>query len=159
MKNPATGGVFYLRYTLIEQHKECVMKRICCLFLLSVSSLAYANTAVNSQITDSVTQANVKVLGDSPAVAIGNLYQVSGSKCQIKFNDITIALQENPINTDAPAQTTAGVVTLYTQDIQGTVSQATLCQPGEYDILLKKHYHELTLLSQLREYRNQCCNQ
>ncbi|MBF0275594.1 MAG: RebB family R body protein, partial [Nitrospinae bacterium] len=30
-------------------------------------------TTVNSQITDSVTQANVKVLGDAPAVSTGNL--------------------------------------------------------------------------------------
>ncbi|WP_204334085.1 RebB family R body protein, partial [Klebsiella pneumoniae] len=32
-------------------------------------------TAVNDQITDSVTQANVQVLGASPAIAMGNLYQ------------------------------------------------------------------------------------
>jgi hypothetical protein len=31
-------------------------------------------TAVNSQITDSVTQANVEVLGDAPATAMGNLF-------------------------------------------------------------------------------------
>ena len=35
--------------------------------------MAYA-TAVNDQVTDSVTQVNTKVLGDSPAVATGNLY-------------------------------------------------------------------------------------
>ncbi|WP_420420340.1 RebB family R body protein [Pacificispira sp.] len=33
------------------------------------------NTAVNSQITDAVTQVNVKVLGDAPAMAMGALYQ------------------------------------------------------------------------------------
>lgn len=32
-------------------------------------------TAVNDQITDAVTQANVKVLGDAPAMAMGSLYQ------------------------------------------------------------------------------------
>ncbi len=31
-------------------------------------------TAVNSQITDSVTQVNTEVLGNSPAVASGNLF-------------------------------------------------------------------------------------
>ncbi|NMH66595.1 RebB family R body protein [Shewanella salipaludis] len=30
---------------------------------------------VNSQITDSVTQVNTKVLGDTPAMAMGNLMQ------------------------------------------------------------------------------------
>lgn len=34
------------------------------------------NTTVNDQITDSVTQANVKVLGEAPAMAMGNLYQI-----------------------------------------------------------------------------------
>lgn len=29
--------------------------------------------AVNGQITDSVTQVNVKVVGESPALAMGNL--------------------------------------------------------------------------------------
>lgn len=32
-------------------------------------------TVVNPQITDSVTQANVKVLGDAPAMAMANLFQ------------------------------------------------------------------------------------
>lgn len=32
-------------------------------------------TAVNSQITDAVTQANVNVLGDAPAMAMGTTYQ------------------------------------------------------------------------------------
>ncbi|QEL56533.1 RebB family R body protein [Chromobacterium paludis] len=30
---------------------------------------------VNGQVTDAVTQANVKVLGDAPAMAAGELYQ------------------------------------------------------------------------------------
>jgi hypothetical protein len=32
-------------------------------------------TSVNDQITDSVTQSNVKVIGEAPAVALGSLYQ------------------------------------------------------------------------------------
>jgi Killing trait len=32
-------------------------------------------TLVNGQVTDSVTQANVKVLGDAPAVALGTSFQ------------------------------------------------------------------------------------
>lgn len=32
-------------------------------------------THVNDQITDSVTQVNVQVLGDSAAMALGSLYQ------------------------------------------------------------------------------------
>jgi len=32
-------------------------------------------TPVNSQITDSVTQTNTKVIGEAPAQAMGDLYQ------------------------------------------------------------------------------------
>ncbi|MDX2299324.1 MAG: RebB family R body protein, partial [Xanthomonadaceae bacterium] len=32
---------------------------------------------VNPQITDAVTQSNVNVLGDAPAMAMGNLYQAT----------------------------------------------------------------------------------
>ena len=32
-------------------------------------------TSVNSQITDAVTQSNVKVVGEAPAMALGSLYQ------------------------------------------------------------------------------------
>lgn len=31
-------------------------------------------TSVNDQVTDSITQTNTKVLGDSPAIAMGNLF-------------------------------------------------------------------------------------
>ncbi|MEM7246316.1 MAG: RebB family R body protein, partial [Acidobacteriota bacterium] len=34
-------------------------------------------TSVNDQITDSVTQANVKVLADAPAMAMASLYQAT----------------------------------------------------------------------------------
>ncbi|MCO2331148.1 R body protein RebB-like protein, partial [Pseudomonas aeruginosa] len=32
-------------------------------------------TAVNDQITDAVTQSNVKVVGEAPAMALGTIYQ------------------------------------------------------------------------------------
>ncbi|HHN3531815.1 TPA: RebB family R body protein, partial [Pseudomonas aeruginosa] len=31
-------------------------------------------TAVNDQITDAVTQSNVKVVGEAPAMALGTIY-------------------------------------------------------------------------------------
>ena len=34
-------------------------------------------TAVNDQITDAVTQSNVKVLGDAPAQAMSSFYQAT----------------------------------------------------------------------------------
>ena len=35
------------------------------------------STKVNEQVTDAVTQSNVKVLGEAPAQALGSLYQVA----------------------------------------------------------------------------------
>ncbi|MEN1696009.1 RebB family R body protein, partial [Pseudomonas aeruginosa] len=32
-------------------------------------------TAVNNQITDAVTQSNVKVIGEAPAMALGSIFQ------------------------------------------------------------------------------------
>ncbi|MBN0574236.1 RebB family R body protein, partial [Pseudomonas aeruginosa] len=32
-------------------------------------------TAVNNQITDAVTQSNVKVVGEAPAMALGSIFQ------------------------------------------------------------------------------------
>ncbi len=37
--------------------------------------MADAPTTVNGQVTDAVTQANVKVLAESPAMSLSNLYQ------------------------------------------------------------------------------------
>lgn len=34
-------------------------------------------TAVNDQITDSITQANLEVVGFAPAIAMSNLYQAT----------------------------------------------------------------------------------
>lgn len=35
------------------------------------------NSSVNGQVTDAVTQTNVTVLGESPAQAMGSLYQMA----------------------------------------------------------------------------------
>ena len=68
-------------------------------------------TAVNSQITDSVTQANTKVLGDAPAVAMGNLYQATAQALSNAAHNATNAQQQSYVT--AQAATTMGVATLY----------------------------------------------
>ena len=50
-------------------------------------------TAVNGQITDSVTQANVKVLGDAPSVALASLYQVATHATGILLQNATAQQQ------------------------------------------------------------------
>ncbi len=52
------------------------------------------NTPVNSQITDAVTQVNVKVLGDAPAMAMGALYQSAAHAAGILFEN-AVAQQQS----------------------------------------------------------------
>lgn len=71
-------------------------------------------TAVNDQITDSVTQANVKVLGDAPAVAMGNLYQATAQALGNAAHNATMLQQQAGVT--AQAATTMGVATLLSLD-------------------------------------------
>ena len=73
-----------------------------------------ADTAVNSQITDSITQVNTKVLGDAPAIAMGNLYQAMSQALSLAALNSTTAQQQS--NMTAQASTTMGVTTLYSID-------------------------------------------
>lgn len=69
------------------------------------------NDIVNPQITDSVTQANVKVLGDAPAIAMGAIYQSLAHSTGILFENATSAQQQQQIL--AQAATNVGVMQLY----------------------------------------------
>ena len=75
-------------------------------------------TSVNSQITDSITQANVKVLGDAPAVAMGNLYQATAQALSNAAHNATTAQQQS--NVASQAATTQGVALLYSMDTAAT---------------------------------------
>lgn len=44
-------------------------------------------TVVNGQITDAVTQTNVKVLGEAPAQAMATLYQVASQAAGIAISN------------------------------------------------------------------------
>jgi hypothetical protein len=68
-------------------------------------------TSVNSQITDSITQANVEVLGVAPAVAMGNLYQAIAQALANAAHNATAAQQQSYIT--AQAATAAGVAQIY----------------------------------------------
>lgn len=67
-------------------------------------------TAVNNQITDAVTQANVQVLGDAPSIAMGNLYQATAQALSNAAHNATTAQQQ--MNVTAQAATTMGVAVL-----------------------------------------------
>jgi hypothetical protein len=66
---------------------------------------------VSGQITDSVTQANVKVLGDAPAQALGSLYQSLGQSTSLAGGNAVTSQQQ--ANVTHQAATTMGVTLLY----------------------------------------------
>lgn len=54
-------------------------------------------TAVNSQITDAVTQSNVTVLGNAPATAAGFLQQATAQAMANAAHNATFAQQQSNI--------------------------------------------------------------
>ncbi len=71
-------------------------------------------TALNSQITDAVTQANVKTLGDSPALSLSNLYQMVSQSLGLAAQNAVMAQQQS--NIIHQASTTQGVNLIYAVD-------------------------------------------
>ena len=70
--------------------------------------------AVNAQITDAVTQSNVKVVAEAPAIALGNVYQTAAHSTGIMFeNAVNTQNQQNILGQSA---TTQGVMQIYSFD-------------------------------------------
>jgi len=55
------------------------------------------NTDLNSQITDSVTQTNVKVLAEASAMAMGSLYQLGAHSLSICIENSVAGQQQAAI--------------------------------------------------------------
>ncbi|AKJ00546.1 killing trait domain-containing protein [Archangium gephyra] len=71
-------------------------------------------TAVNDQITDSVTQPNVEVLGSAPAMSLGHIYQTLAQSTGLSFQNAAAAQQR--MATLSQAAIVQGVNLLYTLD-------------------------------------------
>jgi len=69
-------------------------------------------STVSSQITDAVTQTNVKVVAEAPAVSMGTVYQSMGHSVGILFQNAVSAQQQQ--NTLAQAAANQGVMQIYT---------------------------------------------
>lgn len=67
-------------------------------------------TPVNPQITDSVTQANIKVLGSSPALAVGNALQGMSHAAVLNMVNAGQAFQNWAITFDAATVQAAGEI-------------------------------------------------
>jgi hypothetical protein len=102
------------------------------------------DTPVNSQITDAVTQANVKVLGDAPAMAMGAIYQSLAHSTGLLYENAAAAQQNQAIL--AQAATTQGVMQLYSLDT--AAAAATVAKIGQSDV----PDNMLSLLAALRAF-------
>jgi len=71
-------------------------------------------TATNDQITDAVTQANVKVVAEAPAIAMGAIFQTMAHSTGLMFENAVTA--QNQQNIMAQAATTQGVMQIYSVD-------------------------------------------
>ncbi len=81
-------------------------------------------TAVNSQITDAVTQANLKVLADSPAMGMGNLYIATSQALANAAHNATSGQQEAGVASRAAmTQSVAALLTLDTSATGKTTQQ------------------------------------
>jgi hypothetical protein len=69
---------------------------------------------VNPQITDSITQSNVQILGSAPGNAMGNLFQATSQALGLAAHNATSAQQN--ASTVLQATTTQGVALLYGVD-------------------------------------------
>jgi hypothetical protein len=92
-------------------------------------------TPVNGQITDSVTQTNVKVLGDAPAMALGSVFQALAHSTGILFENATSSQQQ--LNIAAQAATNQGVIQIYSLDtMAGAVATSKIGQSDVPDNML-----------------------
>jgi hypothetical protein len=71
-------------------------------------------TPLNGQITDAVTQANVKVVAEAPAMAMGAIYQSLAHSTGILYENATSSQQQLAIA--AQAATNQGVIQIYSVD-------------------------------------------
>ncbi|TQV89431.1 RebB family R body protein [Aliikangiella coralliicola] len=65
---------------------------------------------VNPQVTDAITQTNVEVVGESPAMAMGSLYQTIGNSVAMAAANAVYAQQQ--ANVTYQTATTMGVKAL-----------------------------------------------
>ena len=92
-------------------------------------------TPVNGMITDAVPQANVKVLGDAPAMAMGAIYQSLAHSTGILYENAASSQQQLAIA--GQAATNQGVIQIYSVDtMAGAVAASKISQSDTPDNLL-----------------------
>ncbi|WP_106753024.1 RebB family R body protein [Pannonibacter carbonis] len=69
---------------------------------------------VNPMVTDAVTQSNLKVVGEAPAIAISTLYQAMAHSTSILFQNAVQAQQQQ--TSLAQAAVNQGIMQIYSLD-------------------------------------------
>ena len=93
------------------------------------------NTPLNGQITDAVTQANVKVLGDAPAMAMGSIFQSLAHSTGILYENAVSAQQQ--VGVTSQAATNQGVIQVYSVNtMAGAVATSKLAASDVPDNML-----------------------
>ena len=88
---------------------------------------------VAEQITDSVTQSNVKVVAEAPAMAMGVVYQALAHSTGMMFeNSVNSQQQQNMLQ---QAATTQGVIQMYSVDTLSDAAAASSIIEGIVDVL------------------------
>jgi hypothetical protein len=77
---------------------------------MAVTDPITGHATVNTQITDAITQTNVKVLGEAPAMALGSLYQTVGNSVAMAAANAVYSQQQ--ANVTYQAASTMGVAKL-----------------------------------------------
>ncbi|AZD52030.1 putative RebB like protein [Pseudomonas chlororaphis subsp. aurantiaca] len=91
-------------------------------------------STVSPQITDAVTQTNVKVVAEAPAMSMGTIYQSMGQSVAILFQNSVSAQQQQ--NTLAQAATNQGVMQIYSVNTTaGAAATEKMAQGGVGDNL------------------------
>ena len=99
------------------------------------------NSTVNSQITDAVTQSNVKVLGEAPAMAMGTIYQTMAQSVGLSMQNAVSAQQQmNGIAPPPESATMGDDFEMTVQDLKRKLDEGEeitvldVRNPQEYEI-------------------------
>lgn len=92
-------------------------------------------TPLNGQITDAVTQSNLAVLGNAPALAMSTVYQSMAHSVGLMFQNSVQAQQQAAISSQAA--TNQGVIQLYSAPTMASATaSAKLARSDTADLLL-----------------------
>ncbi|MFZ2406171.1 MAG: RebB family R body protein [Methylobacter sp.] len=92
-------------------------------------------TSVNGQITDSVTQTNVSVLGNAPAMAMSSIYTSMAHSLGILYQNSAMAQQHAAISSQAA--TNLGVIQMYgVNTMAAATAAARVGKSDNSDLLL-----------------------